>query len=207
MRLAAVLVGVLALAGCAGSKMDYTPPMPREVATERILEMPFEKAWDAYVAELSKTFFVINNISKESRIINVSFSSDKPSDFVDCGYTVRTSTHPATGQETFSYYTADSSTYNAGQPGTNILWHMRRTTSLSGRANIYMAPRDKSSTLLRVNAKYVLTIEIRGESNVGGMYFDDMSVTFTSTQPGTDQSGEMRCVSKGVLEEKLLHLL
>lgn len=195
------------LAGCAASTADYSPPEARNVTTERVVRMPFDMAWDRYVSELSKSFFVINNISKNSRIINVSFSSDRPSDFVDCGVTRRTSTHPATGDESFIYQAADSSAYNAGQSGTNILWHFRRNTSLDGRVNIYMAPEGSDSTLIRVNAKYVLAVSVRGESTAGGSYFDQMSVSFTSSAGSGSRADELRCVSKGVLEKQLLELI
>jgi hypothetical protein len=88
----------------------------------------------------SPNLSVINNISKDSRLINVSFSSNKPNDYVDCGQTSRRSNHPATGDQQFVYNVADSSSYNAGQDGTNVLWNLNRRTKLDGRANIYIAP-------------------------------------------------------------------
>ncbi len=206
MRTAIAIATLMMLAGCAGSTIEYTSPKLRQIETERIVRLPFEQAWDRYVSELSKSFFVINNISKESRIINVSFSSSKPSAFVDCGVTERTSKHPATGEERFVYLTADSATYNVGQNGTNILWRMSRTTSLEGRANIYIAPVDQKSTLMRVNAKYVWQVKVRGQSNTGANYFDDATIDFTTNSEGRDQEGVV-CRSKGVLEKQLLNLI
>ena len=63
------------LAACAGSTTSYQPPAQYAVQTERRVALQFDEAWDRYVAELSKSFYVINNISKKSRIINVSLST------------------------------------------------------------------------------------------------------------------------------------
>jgi hypothetical protein len=200
----------LGLAACAGSNATYTPPTGPSVATERSVSAPFDTAWDAYVAELSKSFFVINNISKDSRIINVSFSTNKPSRYVDCGHTIRTSTHPATGKQTFSYVTADSAQYNAGVPGTNYLWTVTRTTNLEGRINVYMAPQGQQ-TLLRVNAKYVWSGSYSAISNLGqrdpGASFsaDFSSYSSGQTSGGTDQ--QVTCYSNGTLEHELLSLI
>ena len=54
------------LVACASNTESYTPPMASSVATERTINQPFDAAWDAYVAELSKSFFVITSLSNYS---------------------------------------------------------------------------------------------------------------------------------------------
>lgn len=204
------LVLAIFLAGCASTDTNYTPPPPAEVSTETVLVQPFAKAWDAYVAELSRSFYVINNISRDSGIINVSFSAQQPVEFIDCGYTTRTTRHPSIGSRDFRYATAGNADFLIGGQG-NALWTMTRRTTLSGRANIYMARRG-SGTLLRVNAKYVWTVTVAGRSNTGGNYRDSFTVDFVSNQAGVstgpaDDSGrQLTCHSLGVLERRLLEL-
>ncbi len=94
------LLALLVLGACATSGASYRQPATYNIETERMLDTPFADVWDMYVAKLSESFFVINNISKDSRLINVSFSVDRPSEFVDCGHATRTSSHPATGKQT-----------------------------------------------------------------------------------------------------------
>lgn len=56
---------VFILASCASSSGSYLPPQEASSATtERNLQIPFEQAWDSYVAELSKSFFVITISAK-----------------------------------------------------------------------------------------------------------------------------------------------
>lgn len=175
----ALLIMVSVLGGCASSTQSYSAATSHVVENEKILNIPFSKAWDQYVAELTKSFFVINNIDKESRIINVSFSVNKPSEFIDCGVTTRTAAHPSIGTQTFTYPTADDSTYLAGVDGTNELWNVQRNTNLEGRANIYMAPQG-NNTLLRVNARYVWSVDVTGQSNVGQVDHSSNTVSFST---------------------------
>jgi hypothetical protein len=90
---ASLLVGAAA-AGCATqgiSTFKYVGPARFfEVKNETVVEKPYTQVWDGLVKELSKSFYVINNIDKESRIINLSFSTNSPSEYVDCGKVNRT---------------------------------------------------------------------------------------------------------------------
>ena len=211
----ALIVFVVALTGCASSSMRYTPPAQHSVQTSKAIPTPFEHFWDRYVEELSKSFFVINNIEKESRIVNVSFTADRPGDYVDCGRTHRTSKHPASGTRTWDYTTADSSSFAVGIEGTNFEAHVDRSASLDGRVNIFMAP-EGDGTNLSVNARYVWTVVVKSQTpyvqgystgvHVGS---DTARVSFTSTQTGTQSSpqGSVTCVSTGRLEQQLLNLV
>lgn len=218
MRRLTIFLALILLSGCASSGGSYRQPGTYDVTTERMLNIPFTSVWDLYVAELSESFFVINNISKESRIINVSFSSNRPSEFIDCGHTTRTSNHPATGKQTYSYKTADDATYNMGISGTNVLWTIRRNTKLEGRINIYMAPKG-NQTQLRVNARFAWTNNMSGSSNIGGVWSDQDSMDFSSKEvaESTDAAGNFSggvggmiswsCRSRGTLEHRLLNLI
>ena len=206
------IVCAFGTAGCASSTLEYTPPaIHSQVKTERLIPIDFSEFWDAYVAELSKTFFVINNIEKESRIINVSFNANTPGEYIDCGYSNRTSSHFSTGKKSFNYEVADSSYYQAGVRGTNILWNVNRSTSLDGRINIFMAP-ESDQTLLRVNALYVWSVNVSGITHLGETQphlFPSITVTLSSGKAGEkgEQGEKIQCRSKGVLEKVLLELV
>lgn len=207
------VVFIVFLSGCASTQTSYTPPTNTQVQTEKVLPLAFDEAWDKYVAELSKSFFVINNISKESRIINVSFSTNDPGEFIDCGATTRKTVHPAIGEKVFYYRVADDSTYLYGVKGTNVLWRVNRVTNLKGRANIYMAPQG-GGTLIRANAKYVWTVDIAASANVGGSSKDSLTLDFSSqeaaSRPQVDSEGNQStlvCGSSGILERRLLDLI
>lgn len=210
LQIVAIFFALIMLSACASSSHSYTPARPIDFSTERIIPLPFDIVWDKYVEALSSSFFVINNISRDSRIINVSFSSSRPGEFVDCGYTQRESYHPASGKQRFSYATADSSTYNAGQKGSNIIWTVSRDARLEGRANIYMMPRNNDATAIQVSSKYVWSVMTRGYSNLGAIAPSESSmIDFSSSSQGTlpGPGGGITCVSKGALEKKMLNLI
>ncbi|MGE0734370.1 MAG: hypothetical protein AB7G15_20590 [Alphaproteobacteria bacterium] len=209
---ATTLVSIsMALTACTGTNTaDYRPATMHEIRNEKVVDRPFARVWDEYVAALSKEFFVINNISKDSRIINISFESSQPGQYVDCGETTRTVNHLAIGTRTINYKAAESSQFVwAGT--NNSLWNLDRRTRMIGRANIYLAP-EGSKTLIRVNARYAFTVNTFATSiNPPGRSEQAPTITidFTTQEPGTytDRVGTARCSSRGELERKLLGLV
>jgi len=98
------------LTGCATkgiSTADRTNPQTPKFVAEKFVNKSPANVWDKLVKNMATSFFVINNIDKESRIINLSFSSDKPQDCIDCGRTRRTY-FDGKITETYEYGTVDS---------------------------------------------------------------------------------------------------
>ena len=77
-RLIAIIGLSFFLAGCAGKtatyNLDYTIPEKTIINNEVIVTSNYDETWSDLVGEMSKSFYVINNIDKESRLINLSFS-------------------------------------------------------------------------------------------------------------------------------------
>src|SRR5262245_21227292 len=62
------------VAGCSG-KMDYVRPSASPVASNsKTIAKPRDIVWNASIPELSKQFFVINNMDKSSGLINMSYT-------------------------------------------------------------------------------------------------------------------------------------
>jgi hypothetical protein len=174
---------------------------------------------------LAKSFYVINNIDKQSRIINVSFSTDTPEAYVDCGITTRTYSR-GDERQTYKYHLASASTYkeatsagiNNKLPQTTVI---SRRPSLEGRVNIYVAPEDQN-TRASVNIRYVLTIKAEGTYMIENRYGTPIqngtipaqtsTITFNTNQPATVNWGtpqqplEATCQSLGRLEKDILQL-
>lgn len=201
-RLISASVTIAALAGCATSSNSYVPPTgPLSAQNSQVISQPFDLVWDRLVRELSSDFFVINNIDKSSRLINVSFSSTQPTDLVDCGRTTR-SFKNLRGDQSITYDTAGSATY-AITDGGGMAYRVSRSTKLDGRINIYVAP-DGGDTTVSVNAKYVLDI------TQSTMRFDGLpgpvaktAVDFSTKSPSSSGDG-VTCKTKGVIERKIL---
>ncbi len=228
MKVIALFAAAL-LSGCATqgtntfnySKGDRTP-----VTNEVTVNAPYNRVWDVLVRDLAKSFYVINNIDKESRIINVSFTSTEAAEFVDCGRTSRTYAE-GSAVERYDYEVASRSTYKvaAGRqehPSMTNYAVMSRDPTLEGRSNIYVAPlaSDPSKTTVSVNTRYVITLKIKGDAyakHVSGAIHprgrvpEDSSVlTFnTNTVATREQSGfpSIVCFAKGKLEADVLSIV
>jgi len=195
-------VGLL-MSGCATSSLDYRPPSNNPVSNTKQVGVSFDQAWDSLVRQLSSDFFVINNIDKNSRLINLSFTSNKPSEFVDCGISSRTFEN-ARGKQTVVYSTADSAVF-ALVNDKSIAFNVNRKTKLDGRVNIYVAP-SGSGTSIAVNTKYVVNVDTTAIGFDGSPGGGANNVFDFSTKQGFS-SAEVSCYAKGTLENRILQMV
>ena len=197
------LIGIfscaLILTGCAvpGTSTSFnTDPKQTGFSYEKRIDRPQTDVWDTMVKNIAQSFFVINNIDKNSRIINLSISSDKPQDYLDCGRTTRTYNDGKT-TTTYEYGMVDGfTTYivaspNQPSPYFSQRFAIARSAKLDGRANIYVAP-EGSGTLVSVNAKAIVRITLSGEvQNVHPMG------NIVGRHPFPPQTGEVTGITKG----------
>ena len=198
-----IFLAVASIAGCATSSMDYTPPSSQVVVNSKKVSKDFDRAWDDLVRQLSSDFFVINNIDKSSRLINVSFSTSKPSDYVDCGSTVRKFSN-ARGEQVYRYLAADSSQF-ALTNNQHAAFNASRETKLEGRVNIYVAP-GAGGTDISVNTKYVFTVDakiVNFDGTPAGR--DTSTIDFSTKSPHSSQA--LSCYAKGTLESRILEMV
>jgi hypothetical protein len=224
------LLLLLALSGCAtpgASKLSYSPPkVPYVHNNEVSISEPFDTVWDRLVGRLATGFFVINNIDKSSRLINVSFSSDSPESYVDCGQSTREFSYQKE-EKTYVYNVAQDSAYKvAGTwgPYNNLpnIAEVYRDASLEGRINVYVAPQSSNTTKISANVKYILRVTTAGTSvayNAFGspvQQFTNPSsssdVTFTTGEAGSKNwgaggsGGSVTCRATGALEKSILDM-
>jgi hypothetical protein len=202
MKNLAVLGLVICFASACATSTNYSPPTRVAVNNSAKIAKPFDAVWDQLVKELSSDFFVINNIDKNSRIINISFTSNRPSEYIDCGSTSRSSSHILANGVT-QYNTADSAGYRTNN-SLGQLFDVNRTTRLEGRSNIYVAP-DGPGTSVIVNTKYVLDIKT-AVSTLDGRPAGQAAKTidFSTKTPSLSSGTEPGCATKGVVEAKIL---
>jgi len=149
----------VALVGCATqgvSTVSRVDNKPEKVANEATIQAPYTKVWDHLVRELSKSFFVINNIDKESRIINLSVNTNAPKEYIDCGKTTRTYTEGGL-VEKFEYQVAEKSSFKVAtplqpHPASAYYYQGERSHRLEGRFNIYFAPAEGHQNWTSVTA-------------------------------------------------------
>jgi hypothetical protein len=224
-----VIAIMLFASGCAAAQgintVKYDPPTPPKVKNEVVIAKPYTEVWDELVKELSKSFYVINNIDKESHIINISVNSNQPARYADCGKTHRSYTQ-GDSKEVFYYDVAGTSEFKVAtplQPDKNFSYFVlvRREPTLEGRANIYIAPSeiDKNKTVVIVNASYVFTARAKGQvfaknflGNVVSyerMPEETSIISFNTNSPGSiGGTGEkVTCCSTGKLEKDIIGMV
>ncbi|KAA0995431.1 hypothetical protein FQ192_10320 [Pseudomonas sp. ANT_J12] len=192
----------LLASGCATSSIDYKPPTQSRITNTKVVNKPFDQVWDDLVRQLSSDFFVINNIDKNSRLINLSFSTQKPSEYVDCGVTSRRFEN-ARGENSYVYKTADSSVFSLTNKQGNA-FNATRNTKLNGRVNIYVAPA-ATGTSVAVNTKYVVDVAFVATSfdgQPGGR--EDLSFDFSTKQGFSSE--QVTCYATGALESRILEM-
>lgn len=208
------------------STADYNQPPARHVGSEIVVKKPFSQVWDKLVKGLAKSFYVINNIEKESRIINISFSSNSPENYINCGRTIRTY-EQGMERKRYEYNVAASSNFKvargkAGQFGQFLVTkYVNRITSLEGRVNIYVAPgQEKVRTQISVNTRYILTVDVSGYTSVQNVLGTEINRkayppkksthSFNTNQPNrayfSQNVRNVTCNSTGQLEHDILEL-
>jgi hypothetical protein len=148
---------IFGLSACAG-KVDYTPPAPpSQFENSVVIDQPQLAVWQRIVKNLSRDFYVINNIDKDSGLINISYSSN-PEDIIDCGR-IRSYVKNARGERTYDFPAAKAAqSYEVMdmQYGNGLLFIDRRV-AVEGRANVIVQPVDQNHTSVSVSAKYIVT--------------------------------------------------
>lgn len=223
-----LLLLITLVPGCAKqgtSSFKYDEPKNLQIENQIIVDKPFNQVWDGLVAELASSFFVINNIDKASRLINISFSTDHPEDYIDCGETTRATTRGDISRK-YEYDCAESYDYTLEGRGIEYFEEkhsVRRKTRLEGRINVYLAPIDDKSTRVSVNVRYVFNIKVRSRTTLQHMnnpQFIQQQTTdsieetcsFSTKVKFEDelQNGngyyDFTCLTKGTLENQLIDI-
>lgn len=204
---AALIASALLLAGCAG-EVKYTPPASSApIQNSAVIKQSFKKVWPRLVKNLARDFYVINNIDKESGLINVSYSSN-PETIIDCGH-IRSYVKNARGERTYDFPAATASKQYETMDTANGLSFINRKMEAEGRANIIVQPIDPHSTSITVNTKYVVTKTVHARNAMGQTGSISDTINFTSggsaefPSYNSNQSGTA-CHSTGKLERDVI---
>jgi len=203
------------LGGClSGNFSQSSPTVLKQSAATRTVNAPIKEVWSRFVPELSKSFYVVNNMDKESGFINVSYSGD-PERYVDGG-TVTSWVKNMSGRREYTFpATSKYQEYEHAEGG--YLYSTTRNVQLDGRINITMMEVEPNKTIVTVNARYIL----RKFGQATRIYYDpnryssmtqtipfDISVSFSSGDDGVSFAGQPGVYRPtGELEREILALL
>lgn len=215
MRKVLPILAVSLLAGCAGigtGSHQYKEPPSYRTTNQKTVVGSFDAVWKRAIPEIGKNFFVINNLDKESGVINLSYSGD-PSKYVDCGE-LTASASDLRGKRSYTINIADEAsnyeiTYNT------LISAVERRMNLDGRINLIFQSQGKNSTLVTANVKYVVQQKLQVSSQTPSSYNiprqDSASIGFNTgggdTFPLADDMLTVTCKATGALEKELLALI
>jgi len=213
-KLILVLVLSAMISGCSFFSGSYhyeppnlTPPDISECTIE--INQNIDDVWIAAILYFSDTFFHMDNILKDSYLVNLSFSLDNPNKFCDCG-TIHGYIKNVKVKRDYIFPAASRyQVYELANKGQ--LYRVERKVSLSGKVNITFHELQNNHTKVQVKIKYVLTNDITAHNVVAQTMGQplppshlDSTNYFTSTTLGTD-SNQVICRSTLSLERSILY--
>jgi hypothetical protein len=207
------LAAVALLAGCASLDVtsSYKPPQQPTVPSSITVNKPFDAAWNDFVRNLATSFFTVNTISKESRLINISLAGGGNNNFIDCG-----SVTYKINSKDWTFNPAKNATFREGGfRSETVVEH--EVTGRRGRMNIFVAPQG-TATVFEINTTYGIDMKQKGRSAVRNIFGDvvssdylptsEASFRFTTKAPDRQVlSGvEITCQASGEWEQLILDL-
>ena len=198
-----LIIGLI-VTGCGS--INYAPPTERSARENTVLiPAPREAFWKIFVSNLSSDFFVINNLDKETGLINVSYSGD-PERFVDCGRIISKVSNAA-GERTYDFPAARANQSYEVMNGIHLL-RVNRQMQLDGRMNIIVQEEEKTSTRVTVSTRYALNRRVVVSDTQGRSASNADSASFNYGQDGyfpiVGNSPSVTCRSTGNLERQII---
>lgn len=213
MNQAKIIITVLILTilvGCAG-KLEYTRPTTLPTLNNSVvINKGKDELWKTIIPMLGKQFFVINNLDKDSGLINISYSGD-PEKYVDCGW-VNSYVKNARGERTYKFPASkayqDFEVMDMEKGGQLFL--VSRKMNLEGRMNVIVEEIENGKSRVTTNTRYILTktssIRFLNDNLKNQTNTSTDSISFNSGQEGTFAGGTT-CRATGKLEDEVLSLL
>lgn len=216
------------------SEYNYYPPEGSpDVENSFEVKESFDVVWDRIKKNVPDGFD-IEDIDKASGLIKMSYQSDEPSKYVDCGREHSTFDFQGTFEE-YNYKTAEDTSFkevvswevgSEYQPGVQ---EVDRNSRLEGIVNVSVKP-EGNTTDLRVEAEYDLGFDLKfrykkfssmdgdsyGKSRMVGWNKIESVVDYPAFGTGesgmeTYYEGEVfertyTCIPKGTLEARVLEM-
>ena len=210
------LVMVMALGvGCSVVKIDstVTPPSEHAVVNSRTFNAPYDKVWKATITSIGESFFVLENIEKDSGILSLSFSVKKPNDYIDCG-SISESGNLNLREKYSNFFLGAETPVKRFVEFNGQAVPCYREIFLSGKSNIIVERTGKNSTNVKVNTRYIVDlvnnvtyfVPINAYRGVHRTEAVKNQMAFTSHEIGSFSNYEtgLKCRSRFTLEQQIL---
>jgi hypothetical protein len=152
-----VILAALLFMSCLSGKQNYSPPQNYAVKEKSVvIDKPKDVVWKALMANVANSFFVINNLDKESGFINLSYSGP-PCNYIDCGW-ITSEVSNARGKRNYGFAgCSEYQEYEVAESRNNFLGGVKRTMKLEGRINILVQEEEPNRTRVSSNVRYLVT--------------------------------------------------
>ena len=185
---------------------DYKKPDVVEITNQKHVNESFDTIWYRLVKNLTKSFFSINHIDKQSRVISLNFSITNPNDLFICGHSTIYYKDIKSKCETYIFNDADDSRYRKLFDSNDLFRPLTtRKMSLNGVINYYLEPVDDGTNII-VNVRYVIKKDESFYYNSGSGYGYERNMTdFCTMNTGSFCIMDyMTCRPTGKFEHELL---
>ncbi len=169
---ALVLVG----GGCQKQTTPSSaPPVVKENANTVVINQPFEQVWSHFILNISKNFFEIDLVDKNSGILSISYNAAEPEQYVDCGtlhsespsalwtFPQRSPRPLEVSAQTIDFPVAKAhQDWRVTAPSMMVQYYSQ-TVTLNGKLHIVFEHLSETSTKVTVNIRYILNRSVTAQ--------------------------------------------
>jgi hypothetical protein len=190
--------------GCASGKISYYAAQGIKNTDNSIfLKESKDKVWMKLIDGIGESFFVINNIEKDSGLINISYIDD-PCRFISCG-TFNSYVLNAQGKRNYNFPACiEYKEYEEFNNGN--LFIIKRRMTLDGRASI-IVQESNNGTLVKVNVRYIVIKNAKIYDPSWRFIRTKLSIIGFNSNGGESFSNGMKCYANGQFEKMILDIV
>jgi len=196
------VLAVLTGFGCGAQQVVPSTAQPPKTGSNSVLiREPFEKVWSRAIPQISKSFFVINNIDKSSGFLSVGYTGD-PEKYVDCG-----TIHSKWGVNIADFPVAKVRQEWIGPAGSLHAANYAQHVTLDARMNMVFERVSSDSTRVTVNARYVVTRRVAKQILGGFSPAEVTEETASFNSGGVADLGTAVCMPNGKFESEAMAVI
>lgn len=194
---------LILLTGCT----SYVHKKPDEVTitNEKTLNQPMEKVWSSLFNQLYNDSFTVNSTDKNTGIIVVSFKTDRPVNYIDCGIVKTNYRANDKVNHEYIYNYADSISYLYNHNGKPYKAEVESTLEATITGKVFAEGANNSTVIINVDYKLIRNTNATNETDKTSLPVKQEIFEFTTTAPY--KSDKVSCTSTGAIENNLLDSL
>lgn len=182
---------VFSIYSCA-SYNYLAPAQYDDIQLSKVINKDFDDTWSSIIDYSSTSFFGIDTFEKSSGLITLTFGTQNPELYADCG------------DFSASYWTGILDEGQVTFEGNYMEWIARNGANLSGRMNITAKSLNEQETQIRVNAGYLITYPTEQGTHTWNFSTGGGNTSMFMSQ---GRRVERTCVSTGVAEKLILEAI